>query len=65
MLPRFTIFVNAGEPFLGRIPYFLDRALPGPSPSANLVGIWKAFDRQREAAAMPAVFYFCQPLKER
>lgn len=32
--------MDAGDPIFGAYS-FMDRALSGPSPSANLVGVWK------------------------
>jgi hypothetical protein len=43
------------------------RALPGPSPSANLVGVWKG-KRLKSRPPLPAVFLFSPfpaPLKRR
>jgi hypothetical protein len=33
--------MDTGEPIWGVFLSKEDRALPGPSPAANLVGIWK------------------------
>jgi hypothetical protein len=57
-------FCKCGGPKFGANSVLKDRILPNPSPSANLAGMWKAFDRLRETAAMPAVFlflFFCFP----
>jgi hypothetical protein len=49
--------MDAGDPEYGAyFPVFAgDRALPGPSPTANLVGIWKG--KGREFRPLPSGFF--------
>lgn len=56
--------MGAGDPsFWGELLIFLnvemyqDRGLSNPSPSANLVGIWKGKERMKAAGIMPAAFF--------
>ena len=53
------MFRDAGDPRVwGVFPGNAgNRALPGPSPSANLAGIWKG-KRLKHRPPLPAVFYF-------
>ena len=46
-----------GTSQLGRIPVFPDRELPLPSPSANLVGIWKGATATIDRWLLPTVFF--------
>jgi hypothetical protein len=55
--------MDAGDPENGAyFPVFAgDRALPGPSPSANLAGIWKG--KERKLKPLPGGFLFSSALK--
>jgi hypothetical protein len=64
--------MGAGDPsFWGELLIFLnvetyqDRGLSNPSPSANLVGIWKGKERMKAAGTMPAAFFCAQAIAER
>jgi len=62
--------MDAGDPGYGAyFPGFTgDRALPGPSPSANLVGIFGRATGRKRDRCFPAVFLFSPvpaPLRRR
>lgn len=52
--------MDAGDPKLGAYS-LIDRALPSPSPAANLVGIWKAMDRDFNRCLVSG-FFISPPL---
>jgi hypothetical protein len=57
--------MNAGEPRLGAYSDE-DRVLPGSSPTANLVGVWKGKRLKFETAVCRWFFIFCPaPLERR
>jgi len=55
--------MDAGDPENGAyFPAFAgNRALPGPSPSANLAGMWKG--KGRKLKPLPSGFLFSSALK--
>src|SRR5512134_3666394 len=53
--------MDTGDPITGRIPRHEDRALPSPSPTANLVGVWKGNGQRREP--LHCQRFFCSLLR--